>query len=783
MGNKFLLRRGLRRSCSMIALAGFGMALAGGATARAQTANAPVNLDLGSVLATGSAAGAGSTDYQNTPGTAPYLAPSVTPLNSTQPTSLVNKNTIQNNFIGSQSYADIATLTPSVSTIDANGPGLQETTGPVIRGFQDGQYNVTYDGIPIGDSNDFTHHTTSFFMDNDIGKVIVDRGPGTAETVGDATFGGTISIRTIDPSPTTTLTPYGEYGSFGTGLEGLQVDTGAVQSADGASAVFDAEHLKSNGALTHNGQERTNFFGKVVVPISDNTTLTFLSMYNQVYQNPSIGATLDQIQNLGSDFSYDSISDPNNPASTSFYKYNFDRITSDMEYVDLTSNLGNGWLYDGKIYTYAYYHLSRYTDDQGDFLAAGGYIPGAETNVDACQASPTDPAATTCVPGQNFKNTYRSWGTIQRAEKDFDWGDIKTGVWFDHQTDTRFVQEIDQSISSNPVNYSPNDNNGGNVTASNDFGSIQRLQHNQLYTTQPYLQFDYNPISALTLTGGFKYADFRRQLNAPVNQKTETTQGFDHEWGKALPSFEVKYSFSPNLSAYAQVAEGFLAPNLNTFYISNLGSTSFAPETTWNYQTGFGYQDERLALGGDVYLVHFTSLIQSTGKGINKIFINSGGAVYKGIEGEATYALGYGFNIFANGGLNNANLTGSNDYISEVPQFTTNAGLIYSGNGIYASIIDQWTGGEYDGNGGAANPKAPGAWYDPYNVVNFAASYTFNDMLPHVSHPKISLNLLNITNQKQIIFSPGTTAGSGTPLYYTLPGVSAFVSVSVPLTF
>jgi hypothetical protein len=78
MGNNHSFRRALRHSCSMLALAGFGMALAGATIARAQTATAPVNLDLGSVLATGAATGAGGTDYQDTPGTAPYLAPSVT---------------------------------------------------------------------------------------------------------------------------------------------------------------------------------------------------------------------------------------------------------------------------------------------------------------------------------------------------------------------------------------------------------------------------------------------------------------------------------------------------------------------------------------------------------------------------------------------------------------------------------------------------------------------------------------------------------------------------------
>ena len=51
-------------------------------------------------------------------------------------------------------------------------------TKAVIRGFQDGEYNVTYDSIPFADTNNPTHHSTAFFPSNTIETVVVDRGPG-----------------------------------------------------------------------------------------------------------------------------------------------------------------------------------------------------------------------------------------------------------------------------------------------------------------------------------------------------------------------------------------------------------------------------------------------------------------------------------------------------------------------------------------------------------------------------------------------------------------------------
>ena len=90
--------------------------------------------------------------------------------------------------------SDVVLLTPGASgTTNGNGPGLSESK-TVLRGFQDGQFNITYDGIPWGDANGPTHHSTSFFPASTIGGVIVDRGPGKANDIGPATFGGSINL-------------------------------------------------------------------------------------------------------------------------------------------------------------------------------------------------------------------------------------------------------------------------------------------------------------------------------------------------------------------------------------------------------------------------------------------------------------------------------------------------------------------------------------------------------------------------------------------------------------
>src|SRR5580700_4621718 len=216
----------------------------------------------------------------------PQSAPSQGSLVATQPQSIVGADFIQNNDAPAANYTDIIKFTPSVWTVDPNGPGLMENLGTSIRGFQDGQFNVTFDGIPWGDSNDFTHHSTSYFMSQDIGNLVVDRGPGNAGTVGDATFGGTVYVQSADPKKTQGLTTLLSFGSFDTRLEGVRYDTGEISDWGGTRAFVSLKHISSDGYLTGANLDRVNGFVKIVQPVADSTEITFASNLNKVDQNP-----------------------------------------------------------------------------------------------------------------------------------------------------------------------------------------------------------------------------------------------------------------------------------------------------------------------------------------------------------------------------------------------------------------------------------------------------------------------------------------------------------------
>lgn len=119
----------------------------------------------------------------------------------------------------------------------------------------------------------------SDLLSHDIGSVPVDRGPGTASTLGFATFGGTVGIRSISPSNTVSINPYTTFGSYGTQLCGLQLDSGALNQLNGARAVFDFQRELGGGAIGNTSTRRSNYFGKIEVPTGNSTVLTFLGNY------------------------------------------------------------------------------------------------------------------------------------------------------------------------------------------------------------------------------------------------------------------------------------------------------------------------------------------------------------------------------------------------------------------------------------------------------------------------------------------------------------------------
>lgn len=676
---------------------------------------------------------------------APSEAVTTAPLQAVQPTSVLNQHFIENNVSPIANYDDIVKFSPSVNSVEPNGAGLQEGQSLTIRGFQDGQYNVTIDGIAWSDSNDFTHHTTSYVMSHDLGQVSVDRGPGTAETLGDATFGGTISLVTKDPLDRPTETAYASAGSFGTYLLGGELDSGTIDRLHGAKAMIDVEHLESDGFLSNQGQRRTNIFGKIEAPIAPNTTLTVVGMHNDLHQYISLGTTLAQMAKYGYNYSLSG-----DPTSQAYFQDNFDSINTNVGYIDIKSLLGPGIAIDNKVYTYAYYHHGY------NGLDPNGETPnGTILNAAGTQVAPND------VPGQLLHNDYQSIGDIFRIAKDFGWVQAKVGVWYDHQTNHRDLYETDDTLGFNVNNY---DLAGGSY--------IDREQRNVLDTVQPFVQLDIKPLPGLTISPGVRYDYFRRTINAPVNQSTELPLNYARTFDKLLPSVIAHYQFASQWSLYAQYAQGFLAPNLNTFYVkSPQYSTTLQPQTTSNYQAGGSFQTGRLTLSADVYYIDFGNQILSQNiSGLGTVFYNAGGVIYKGVEAEGDYRVFGPVNLYANGSFNSAKDKTQHYSIANSPRSTAAAGISYDANGVYAALLAKYVGPRYGDNPNLFPLK-------PYVSTQLSLGYTLprNGQRPEIHIKGLVDNLFDEHGQDLLA---GYTGALGTPLFWNIVPRNYSVSIS-----
>lgn len=708
-----------------VRLALYGLMLGGGCG----VALADQAINLGTVSTTGTS---GAYDQYS----APTQAPTQTSLEATQPASEISQHYIENNVAPSSNYSEIVNIAPSVQSVSPNGPGLMETQSLSIRGLQDGQYNVTFDGIPWGDSNDFTHHSTSYFMAHDLGGISVDRGPGDASTIGTATFGGTIAVHSKNPKGDDEVNPYVTVGSFHTRLAGLQLDSGNAKNG-GASAFLDVEHLDSNGYLTNGYQHRNSIFYKYVRPIGDNSVFTAVVMNNRLRQNVPFGATQAQIAQFGPNYGLN-----NDPTSMDYYGYNMDKIQTDFEYLGLQSNLGNRWTLDDKVYTYAYDHYG---------------FNGVDPSLTTTNASYGVPA--TDVPGQAMEMNYRSVGNLLRVAKGLDSGTIKAGLWTDYQWNVRWQKEIDFTT--------------GALNTTQGTNGIDRDMKDNLTTIQPYLEYDWKLSHALTFTPGVKYVQFRRRIDATVNQGTGTPLSDSKTYSSVLPSAALHYAFNPNWAAYAQVAKGYLAPNLNTFFVTNPSLNDFSPESTWNYQIGTNWKSRRLALGADVYDIVFNNLVTKTGSSTNAHYVNEGGATYKGVEAEATYYAGMGFSVYANGSINSAKDKTTSQWLTNAPDNTAALGVIYNQGPAYGSVIDKYVGRTYYQDANGNNQPIGG-----YAVTNLAVGYKLTGVLKGA---KLQLTADNIFDRTSIFASPGQAGDGTTQLFWTIPGRSYFASLSASL--
>ncbi|HTB80930.1 MAG TPA: TonB-dependent receptor [Opitutaceae bacterium] len=694
------------------------------------------------------------------------MAPTESPLTTLQPQSSINLQTIQNSIAPTADYAMIANLAPSVSNFSTNGPGLNESK-PILRGFSDGQYNVTFDGIPFGDGNDFTHHTTSYFPAKLIGREVIDRGPGTASTIGMATFGGTIAMFSKDPLTTPAFIPTLSDGSYHTQLAHFEFNTGLLPKANNASAIASYQYMTSDGYRTFGTLRRNTYFIKYLQPVGKQTTLTFLGTYNNIkFNNPNdANPTQQQIYTLGRNFGQ-----TNNPldANGDDYQRNHQEKHADMEYIGLDSDLGSGWNVHDKVYTFNYNNVSHESPNTNSGPSKKDF------------------------GGQVKVNVVRAYGDYLAVTHDDQIGTLKTGVWFDYQHGPRYNYFYDETNpAAGPVVQN-------NILDVNHAGSNHGYAWNMHYWTrtwQPYAEYEWHITPALSIDPGLKYLSVNRSMHGPVNQDKEVQPfSFDQTYSKALPLVSANYLITHDWSAYAQYAQGFLTPALAESSELNAQLNTVKPQQTTNYQLGTVYKTDRFNADIDGYWINYSNFpVQFLNPAEvpgspnfdsnDLVYFNARGAYYYGMEGEATFYIGNGLSVFANGSRNYATYKGSKRRVENNPQSTAGAGLIYDHAGLFASFMGKYIG-PYTVYSGAPSPDVPlpagsfAAVQGGYTLWDLALGYGWKLPAGSFIHSvKIRLQVNDLFNrQVQLLKAPKANPLNST--YSVLTPRDYFLTVS-----
>jgi iron complex outermembrane receptor protein len=237
---------------------------------------------------------------------------------------------------------------------------------------------------------------------------VVDRGPGNAGQLGQATFGGNINMFSRATRADLSAEALLSYGSYNTQLERVFLQSGAIRQLGGAEIVLSGQHIRSDGARTNSPFKSNNVFGKIMLPLGPDVKLTLLATYNEnTFNQPDKdGATQAQIALYGKYFSLN-----NDPASQTYYGYNYTHKTTDFELVKLEADIAPGTTFENRAYTYSYDNETLSGNDVTLFATA---TPAAILAANVVTLT-SGGAASPGIPGYTKTNKYRVWGDIAKA--------------------------------------------------------------------------------------------------------------------------------------------------------------------------------------------------------------------------------------------------------------------------------------------------------------------------------------------------------------------------------
>ena len=608
-------------------------------------------------------------------------------------------------------------LTPSVIATNETGIGIG-STAIRLRGTDATRINVTINGVAMNnpDSHSMYWYDTPDLI-SAVGSVQVQRGAGVS-TNGSGAFGGSVAMTSDALSTTFGGSASLSYGSYNTNKQALHLSSGLL----GGGWFVDGRltHIGSNGYIDRGSTDLKSYMAQVGYYGSDfnvkllsfggiaKTYLTYngvsredMMLYGRRYHTSGQYVTSDGPFVLA------------DGTHVNYYDDQTDNYIQSNNQLVVNYHVGRWRLSSTLFYTYGYGYYNQYKDDawlagytnlrsdiaQAD-LIRHKMMRSHNGGVNALARYDTKQLSLKIGGSYSYYNSPH-WGTLSWVDG-LEAKDVR-GRWYDND-----VAKHD-----------------ANIFLSADYAITQKLH---LFGE---LQYRYVSYKAWGTNDNAIWGDEGVTMQ-PIN--------VDKRYNFLNPRLGISYTTNHH-KTFASVAVAHREPTRSDFtdrYMFAADDAEPKPERLVDFELGYDYTNDRVALGINLYYMLYHDQLVATGMvndGDDALNTNVARSYRRGVELMASWRVAKWLTLSANATLSQNKIRDYVDELKDSPTYGENLGdmtISYSPSVVGSVVADfhvkgfsaQWHT-QYVGKQYFTNNQVEALSLDAYCVTNLNLGYTF----------------------------------------------------------